>query len=595
MMLIARHLLFSSYSMIVRFTVGLLFIISTSAVSTAAVVIDSLTYAHSFADTSNKDNTLSADIDLKSQPGSIILALGDTKNLGSIARFSTVYLGSFPPSAADPTKPDTGKINGNNLGDNNYFTIVEFPAGPTANNGSYIKIDLRSVRQIKSVSIVNIGNFATSYRNRARAFSLYSGLDSNSLSRVYQETDNVDTTVSKYVMNIADVRPVRYLRLALDRVDVSQATVISELEIFGDGYVPEGMYVSKVDSFAAGAANFGRLYLDADFESGAAVSVQVRTGTKRTVDSLSWSGWSDPVYFSSTAQGAAGADLNLKEPRRYFQYRINLMTSNVGTPKVRGISFTYQHTLLADSAKAQVTPQEIPAFERTTLTYSIDARMSAGSLGFDTLKIYTPAPSIVDRVTINGSPVSYSVQNLPDRMIVAFASTVTTSSLVDVVFTTRMIANGNFPSQLINKNSAWNPQNVDPQITAGAESWRINTSGISQSSLVKVRIDPNPFTPNGDGKNDLAIIDFAVSNIEVPRTLRIHIFDLSGRKIRTVIERMTGISPYYGDPRFGGSGIAWDGKDDNGKVVPPGVYLVQVSLDVNNGGEFITKTVVVAY
>ena len=115
------------------------------------------------------------------------------------------------------------------------------------------------------------------------------------------------------------------------------------------------------------------------------------------------------------------------------------------------------------------------------------------------------------------------------------------------------------------------------------------------STLVNVRVDPNPFTPNGDGKNDITVIDFAIANIEITKTLRIHIFDLYGKRIRTVSELRTGINPFYGDPRYGGKGIIWDGKNDEGKIVLPGVYLLQISIDTDNGGELLTKTVVVSY
>jgi flagellar hook assembly protein FlgD len=112
---------------------------------------------------------------------------------------------------------------------------------------------------------------------------------------------------------------------------------------------------------------------------------------------------------------------------------------------------------------------------------------------------------------------------------------------------------------------------------------------------VNVRIDPNPFTPNGDGRNDETVIDFAVANVVKTKTLRLNIFDLNGKKVKTISDVRTGIYPFYGDPRVGGRGILWDGKNDDGKTVLPGVYLLQISIDTDNGGEFLTKTIVVSY
>ncbi len=569
----------------------LFFVVQTWAAPTA----DSLVYSFSnFQDSTKRDLTLSSDIDTRSEPGKLLLALGNTKNLGRLSRFSTAYLGSFPPSASDPTLPDTAKINGNNLGDGSFFTFVEFPAAPVPNIGSYIKVDLRSIRKVNSVVLVNLFNSVTSYRTRARAFSLYSGLDSNSLSRVYQESDNVDTANARYTMNIADVRPIQYLRLSIDRLDAKQSTVISEIQIFGEGFVPEGIYISKVDSFAS-AVNFAKIYAGAEFEEGTSISLQMRTGPTKTVDSVRWSDWSAPVFFTSAAMAAAGADIRLKEPRKYFQYRINLFTSNVGTPRVNKISFTYQTKLIADSVSAAIAPRELPAFEKSLLTYKVKAKLSGSSIGFDSLRIFTPSPTSVQNVLVNGSAVNYTSFVTPEKIIIGFPTTVSSTSEVEVKFYTKLISDAKFISELVNKNSPWNPQNIEPEQTSTGESWKVTTTGVSPKTLVNVRIDPNPFTPNGDGKNDETVVDFAVANIEKLRTLRIEIFDLVGKKIRTVVSQPTGISPYYGNPRYGGKGIVWDGKDDNGKIVLPGVYLMQVSIDIDNGGELLTKTVVVAY
>ena len=583
-----------SRQIMIRYSLSLLAFLFIFSTSSSALLLDSLKFTQSFSDTSKKDGTLSVDIDLKSQPGNIILALGATKNLGRLARFSATYLGSYPPSSSDPTKPDTGKINPNNLGDGSFFTFIEFPTEPTPNTGSFIKVDLRSTRQINSVVLVNLFNNATTYRTRPLAFSLFSGLDSNSLSRVYQEPDNVDTTAARYTMNIADIRPIRYLRLSIDRVAAKTSTIISEIQIFGEGYVPEGAYVSKVDSFA-NHVNFARVYADADFDDESSISIQMRTGPTKTVDSTRWSNWSAPIYFNSTAEAAAGGPLRLKEPRKYFQYRINLFTSNVGTPKVRGFSFTYQTSLVADSTSARIDPREISAFEKTTLTYTVEANLSANSLGVDTVKIYTPSPSSVQSVSVNGSAVNYSAIASPDKIVIGFQNTIISSSVIDVKFTTKLISSGSFPSDIISKAAVWNPQNVDPTKTTTGDGWNISTSGVSPTSLVSVRVDPNPFTPNGDGKNDETVIDFAIANVEKTKTLRLDIFDLLGKKIRTISELRTGINPFYGDPRKGGKGILWDGKNDEGKIVPPGVYLLQISIDTDNGGEFLTKTVVVSY
>lgn len=561
----------------------------------AQPVPDSLVYSFSFSDSTKRNDSLTSDIDLRTQPGSIILALGKTKNLGSNAVFTTVYIGSYPPSAQDPNIPDTAKINGMNLGDNKFTTFNEFPTGPSSNIGSYIKIDLRSIRNVNKVVLVNFADLPQFYRQRPIAFSLFSGLDSNSLSRVFQETNNVDSTISRYTINIADVRPVQFLRLTLDRMNPPNSTIISEVQIYGDGYVPSGTFVTKVDSFASSSANFGNISAYAKIPSGTNITFQMRTGTTKKVDSLHWSDWSSPIVFSSATEALSGSRLSVSEPRRYFQWKVVLNSANLETPSIDSLHFTYQYSLVADSVYASVSPSEIPAFEKATLHYFIDAVISPANLGIDTIIIFTQSAAAIQNVLVNNSAVPFFAATFPDKLIVSFRNTIFTSSKIEIIFSTRLITSTKFKSEVISKAAAWNPQSVDYQKNAFGEAWSVSTTGISSTTLVNVRIDPNPFTPNGDGKNDQTIVDFAIANIVKTKSLRIAVYNLLGKKIRSLADLQTGVAPFYGDPRKGGKGILWDGKDDEGKVVLPGVYLMQISIDTDNGGEFITKTVVVSY
>lgn len=550
---------------------------------------DSLIYNFNFFDTTKYDTQLSADIDLKTESGKILLASGDAKNLAIGSKMKAVYFGSFPLD--NQNKPDTAKMNGDKLHDENFFTYVEFTT-PT-NVGSLILIDLRAVRKVNRIVVVGLGNASFSYNLRPQAFSYYAGLDSNRLSRIFQEFNNLDS--ARHTAFISDPQPIRYIVFGIDKQHPTQSTVISEFQIFGEGFVTKGIYVSKIDSTSTLPTNFANVYVDAEIPTGTSVAVEFRTGSKKTFDSTNWSDWSKSVTFHSPEEAAAGAPLVVAEPRKYFQYRLTLFTSNLSTPKVRGIKIVYQNSLIADSTSAEISPKNVPVLSSVTLTYSLQASLSAASLGIDTLKITTPSPALVRGVRVNGGSVPYNFYPSPNKIIIGFPSTLVTSSVIDVVFSTKLIEGGSFPSELISKGTPWNPQSVDASKTTSGNALSVQTTGIPETPLVDLRIDPNPFTPNGDGKNDATVIDFSVANIDRPKPLRITVYDLSGRKIRTVADLVSGINPFFGDPRTGGKGFLWDGKDDNGKLVRPGMYILQVTLDVDNGGQFVTKSVVVAY
>jgi hypothetical protein len=568
----------------------LLFLCCVTLTSSVFGAVDSLVYSFSFSDTTKYDAAQSFDVDFKSKPGSIILAPGKTKNLAAGSLMKASFSGSFPMNAEQ--KPDTNKINAEKLRDGNFFTYVEFPT--PSNVGSQIKIDLRVVRIVDSIVVFGLGNTpGTGFNLRPIAFSYYAGIDSNRLSRIFQEFNNLDS--ARHVATIPDPQPIRYISFELDKQSPNLSTVISEFRIFGQGYVVNAAYVSKVDSTGALPANFARVYLDAGITAGTSVSFEMRTGTKKTVDSLNWSDWSSPILFSSSAQALAGAPLFVAEPRRYFQYRLLLRTTTLETPQVNGVKFSYQHNLLADSTSATITPDTVNVLSASILTYSIAAKVSPTSLGIDTIKILTPSPSIVRSVSINGVETAYQYSPKSDRIVIGFPQTISSNATINVVFSTKMIQSGNFPSEIVSKIAPWNPQTIDAAKNASGYNWTVTTAGVPLTPLVDVLIDPNPFTPNSDGKNDITLIDFSVTKIEIPKPLRIRIFDLTGRKIRTVADVISGVNPYFGDPRKGGNAFVWDGRDDSGSLVRPGVYIVQVSLDVDNGGQVVTKSVVVAY
>jgi len=95
---------------------------------------------------------------------------------------------------------------------------------------------------------------------------------------------------------------------------------------------------------------------------------------------------------------------------------------------------------------------------------------------------------------------------------------------------------------------------------------------------VSLKIEPSHFSPNGDGYQDTVIIFIESSQAE---SYSLKIFDRHGRQVRSILDDELFIAASYG----------WDGKFDDGRRAPVGIYIV---LFEARGERTIKKAVVVA-
>ena len=92
----------------------------------------------------------------------------------------------------------------------------------------------------------------------------------------------------------------------------------------------------------------------------------------------------------------------------------------------------------------------------------------------------------------------------------------------------------------------------------------------SAENTVSIReVSPNPFTPNGDGVNDAAAWTFDVYLLTAATDISVTLFNLNGREIREI-----GMASTAGELV-----VTWDGTDESGDLVPPGIYLYRLFVD----------------
>jgi hypothetical protein len=85
--------------------------------------------------------------------------------------------------------------------------------------------------------------------------------------------------------------------------------------------------------------------------------------------------------------------------------------------------------------------------------------------------------------------------------------------------------------------------------------------GSLPAPATTLRVYPNPFNPQVTIRYELPAGDVV--------TLRV--FDLGGRRVRTLLEADSQVA--------GPHGLRWDGRDDAGRAVPSGTYLLRLETD----------------
>ena len=124
-------------------------------------------------------------------------------------------------------------------------------------------------------------------------------------------------------------------------------------------------------------------------------------------------------------------------------------------------------------------------------------------------------------------------------------------------------------------------ERINPQISSSlADNWAASVSlkggtpGEINSVYVEKRpseslitIEPNPFSPDGDGFEDVAIIDFSLPILT--GFLTIDIYDMAGRKIK----RLTNRVPVAQKGQF-----IWDGRDEDGRTSRIGLYILVIQI-----------------
>ena len=446
---------------------------------------------------------------------------------------------------------------------------------------------------------------------------------------MYHLLDAVPTNTNVVVVDTTfEPQHIRYLKI---RSTSAEAFEIDQLDIRGEGYLGNVRFVSDVIDLGD-LSNIGRIGWKAEQDPGTAIRIQTKVGNDRTTlryfqlndigeeeeltgetdeensrawaklpselrgrggvaDEENWSRWS-PSY---TSPGEALAALG---PHQYLQIRIVMTNeSPLYRAKMDNISFEYSQPTVARRLLGRISPNvDVDLGRETRFTYTVQPAMTDRNTGFDILQIATPVEATVLSVKVGertipeeGYESKTEEKQLTLRLLNVEDRIASEGDVLEVTFTCSILSYGTvFQGEAL---ASWEPGDL-PQMV---EEERVGDLAVrgAPGSLGKIISDvdvaPNPFTPNGDGSNDVTFIRFKVFQVIGSAPISLAIYDPSGAAVRT------GFADLPREVESKEFHVPWDGRGDDGELVPPGVYLFRVSIHGDEGDFSTAGSIVLVY
>jgi len=447
-----------------------------------------------------------------------------------------------------------------------------------------------------------------------------------------RESDNLSRVVDLHL----DLEPVRHIYLRPGRwgpgtpnTGLAETWEVAELEVFGRGFVPLATYETAPLDLGQPAA-LGVVRWAARRDPKASVVIQSRSGSDDqpeiywrltgvgdqvshlgtdgrpltraaylalppaqrggiTDDLEHWSVWQ--TY--ELEEGAPGVRLRSPSPRRYVQFRIQFNSSGLDGGQIDSLSLEYSQPPVAAAVIGEMWPDAVQMGAPVGFTYAVRAYLGAQNQGFTGLELRTPAQ--VDSVTavrIDRTPVPYTCTaggTGANGFTVTFPRIRVDQTLLEVDFTARVFAYGTpFDGAVFDAEGDEVPLAVEAGDAVPArpeDALRVRTS-LGGRLLGRVVASSPVCSPNGDGVHDAVLLRFELLRVTSPVPVRVEIVDLAGRRVRSVhqVAASSGLAE-----------VAWNGRDDAGAVVAPGIYVFRVAISADAGEETGGGCVAVVY
>lgn len=398
----------------------------------------------------------------------------------------------------------------------------------------------------------------------------------------------------------------------------TEAGTLAELQAYGEGYVSEIELTSPVIKLGT-SRMFTSLSWDGEAPNDTRIEIRTRSGDDLTIlrryfdrwgREMSQEAWEaareefrgrveelelpGPRWSSySELYRESGEMFRSPSPRRYALVNVRLRTTN---PQRRALIRRLQIGLappLVDQTFAEIIPSRgVEPGVDTEFTMYLRPQFAVADPGFDGIGLRSSSTAPVELLGLSAGSErqlrfgtgqdllgASSIEPTDGGLDITLPEAERRSGRIyELRFRTQVFLSGTTFQALLSLGSR--PGVVQQASDGDAVGFVQSQTLVALSQLRPGRlldvlqIEPPVLTPNGDGINDNTIVGIDVFQVRGSSArIDVQVFDLAGARVRDLSQ----IAP----SPSGRHQIRWDGHDDGGRLVAPGIYIVRAGIEVD--------------